>query len=133
MGKAHNDRGQSLLEFALLLPVLLLILAGVLDLGRLFFSHVAVTDAAAEGVAYAAIHPNDSAGIIERARTSSGGLIEIEEDMVEIDCPNVSPGEPITVTVRYTFTLATPFVSAIVNDGELVLRGTTTGVILSNN
>ena len=48
-----KENGQSLLEMALILPVLIIILAGVLDLGRLYYAYVSVTDAAAEGAAYA--------------------------------------------------------------------------------
>jgi len=133
MAKVNEKRqnGQSLLEFALLLPILLIILAGVLDLGRVFFSYVAVTDAAAEGAAYAAIYPTDTAGIVSRAQDASSGLVEIDENLVDVHCPNVASGQPITVTVHYTFTLATPFISGIVNDRELVLHGSAAEVILS--
>ncbi len=41
--------GQSLVEFALLLPILALIIFGVLELGRAFFAFIAITNAAREG------------------------------------------------------------------------------------
>jgi Flp pilus assembly protein TadG len=45
----HNDSGQSLVEFALILPIFVLLLVGVFDLGRAFFSYIAITNAAREG------------------------------------------------------------------------------------
>src|SRR6476659_4703004 len=49
--------GQSMVEFALILPVMLLLVAAAVDLGRLFFAYVAVENAAKEGVLYGARHP----------------------------------------------------------------------------
>ena len=69
MKDKRREQGQSLAEFALVLPIVLLILAGVLDLGRAYFSYVAVTDAAAEGAAYASLHPEDFGGVVLRGRT----------------------------------------------------------------
>ena len=128
----RKERGQSLVEFVLILPVLLIILAGVLDLGRLYFAYVAVTDAAAEGVAYAAIPPEDEDNeIVNRAQDASGGLIEIDRGLVGIECPDTALGEPVTVTVSYNFIVITPFVNAMVSDGVLMLRAVDTEAILA--
>jgi Flp pilus assembly protein TadG len=128
-----TEKGHSLVEMALVLPVLLLILAGVLDLGRLYYAYVAVSDAAAEGVTYAAIHPEESKRdeVVERARTASGGLVQIDTGMVEVDCPAIAAGAPVTVTVGYSFTVATPLINAMVPDGVLILRATATEAILA--
>lgn len=50
-----GGRGQSLVEFALTLPFLLVMLLVALDVGRLFFVYVGVQNAAREAAAYAAI------------------------------------------------------------------------------
>jgi len=126
----RREKGQSLVEFAIILPLLLIVLAGVLDLGRLFYSYVAVTDAAAEGAAYGALNPGDTAGIISRAQAASGGLVQIDVGQVQVDCPTVAAGESITVTVGYTYTLATPFVGGLAPEG-LPLRGVAVEVILA--
>ena len=111
--------GQSLVEFTLLLPVLLIILAGLLDVGRLYYVYVAVTDAAAEGARYASMYPDDTGGIRERAAEASGGLVEISEDQASVESSNDS----ITVTVTYSFTVLTPVMNAIVPEGTIPLRG----------
>ena len=127
------EKGQSLLEFALIVPILLVILAGVLDLGRLYYAYVSVTDAAAEGASYAAIHPqaNARAEVLQRAQEASGALVQIDPTMVQIDCPAIAAGAPITVTVSYSFTVATPLLNVIVPTGELRLRAVATESILT--
>ena len=127
MKHKQREKGQSFLEFALILPVLLIILAGVLDLGRLYFSYVTVTDAAAEGAAYAAIHPGDGSEVEERALDSSN--ITADEGTVIFE----SSGDTVTVTVNYSFTLATPVLNSLVPDGYIPLEAVASEVILSNN
>jgi Flp pilus assembly protein TadG len=131
--KGQKEKGQSLLELALVLPLLIIILAGVLDLGRLYYAYVAVTDAAAEGASYAAIHPEpgERDEVFRRAQEASRGLVQIDPDMVKVDCPTVVSGAPITVTVSYSFTVATPVISAIVPDGVLMLRAVANEAILA--
>lgn len=55
--RARRSRGQSVAEFAVVLPIMLLILAGAVDLGRAFYAYVAVENAAKEGALYGARHP----------------------------------------------------------------------------
>ncbi|QWK11668.1 MAG: pilus assembly protein [Thermoflexus hugenholtzii] len=50
-------RGQGLVELALSLTVLLLLVMGLIDLGRAFVAWLAIHDAAAEGALYAAVNP----------------------------------------------------------------------------
>jgi PKD repeat protein len=54
----RKSRGQSLVEFALIVPVVLVLLGVVADAGRLFFSYVAITNAAREGAIFGAKSPN---------------------------------------------------------------------------
>ena len=53
--RLRSARGAELIEFALVLPVLLCILGGILDMGLAFNNYVAVTNAAREGARVAAI------------------------------------------------------------------------------
>ena len=130
----RNERGQSLAEFAIILPLLLIILAGVLDLGRLYYAYVSVTDAAAEGASYAAISPTDSDGIHKRAQEASGGQVRLEPGAVQVEFPeSTASGSPVIVTVNYTFTLLTPFLHAIVPGGTLQLQGRANEVILAGD
>ena len=57
--QSERSRGQALAEFALLLPVLLLLMFMAVDFGRLFFSYIAINNAAREATYYAAAHAAD--------------------------------------------------------------------------
>jgi hypothetical protein len=126
----RKEHGQSLVEFALLLPILLIILAGVFDLGRAYYGYVVITDAAAEGAAYGSSHPNDTAGIIARAVAASTGLVEVNPGYVEIIKPTVAVGSPITVRVSYDHLLVTPLINGALG-GTLTLRAEATEVIIT--
>lgn len=127
-----RQKGQSLVEFALILPFLILLLSGLLDLGRAYYVLVTLKDMAAEGVSYAAIHPYDARGIWNRAAQASGGMITVSPDDVDVDYPPVMyVGAPITVTVRYSFRCITPFVGDLFPNGVIPLRGRATQAIIS--
>ena len=63
----REDRGVSAVEFALIAPVLLLILVGILDLGRAVNAYVTVSNAAREGTHYLALHPTAAPSAIASA------------------------------------------------------------------
>lgn len=56
-----SENGQGLLEFALILPILLLVALGLLDLGRAFFAAIIISNASREGARYLTLHPEDNA------------------------------------------------------------------------
>lgn len=58
-----NERGAALVEFAIVATVFITVMFGVLEFGRLFWTHNALRDAARKGVRYAAVRKNDAAGI----------------------------------------------------------------------
>ena len=53
----NRSRGQSLVEFALVVPILLLVFAGAADLGRAFYAYVAIENGVKEGAFYGARAP----------------------------------------------------------------------------
>lgn len=55
-----NEKGQSIVEFALVLPVLILILVGIIEFGWLFNGKITLTSAAREGARVAAIIKNET-------------------------------------------------------------------------
>lgn len=130
--QGKNQRGQSLVEFALVLPLLILLLGGVLELGRLFFAYVAITDAAAEGATYASVRPSSSIqDITTRAQQAAGGLVQLDPSMVQVQRPSLAAGAPITVTITYPFQLITPLLGDLVPGRTIPIRATAVGVILS--
>jgi hypothetical protein len=116
---AESQCGQGLVEMALVGVVLVLILSGVIDLGRAYFAYIAVADAATEGAAYGATFSDRSESeITERVVRSSGGGVSIDPNLVSV----VADTQSITVTVAYTQTLITPLIQTLVGEEAIVLR-----------
>src|SRR5678815_2728013 len=92
--KNKSPAGQSLVEFSLMAIVLVILLVGVMDLGRAYFTYLALKDAAAEGAYYGQGHPawldsGDSAdpdNIEYRVRNSApkGGLVDWDDPDVTV-------------------------------------------------
>lgn len=55
-----KEEGQAVVEFALVLPLLILLIFGMVDFGWLFYNKIEVNNASREGARYAAIHWNES-------------------------------------------------------------------------
>ena len=125
-----SERGQSMTELAITLPVLLLLLLGMLDVGRAYWALVALKDAASEGASYAASYPTRTTEIKERAAESSNALVDLSPDMFSVDYVNPpTAGQPITVTVTYSFEIIHPVINAIVPGATLTLHAADTHVI----
>ena len=56
----QRENGQSMVEFALVLPILLLLLCGIIDFGWIYSNKIAAVNACREAARYSAIHVNDS-------------------------------------------------------------------------
>jgi Flp pilus assembly protein TadG len=77
----RRGRGQALVEFALVIPIFLLMLIALFDLGRAVFAYNTLTNAAREGARTAAVN-QDLPTIIDRAKSQTA--------IVELDAPNVT-------------------------------------------
>jgi len=144
-GRARRGRGQATVEFALLLPMLLLLLLFALDFGRLFFSYVQVTNAAREGAAYAAGNPTDPTGISAAAarevstqgQAGEGALTVAPTcyDVVgiPIDCSAAAAGSgsgnTITVVASEAFTFMTPMINGFLGGGLNVSASASSAVL----
>jgi Flp pilus assembly protein TadG len=100
-----DDRGQSLVEFALLLPLMLLIITGLFDVARAVWEENTLAYAAREGTRYAIVH--GSYGVPAADTTDPGNATCSPGDLVICtNIPNVvrqaAIGVPnVTVTVTY--------------------------------
>jgi len=116
--KANPPKGQGLIEFALLLPILVLIIFGVLELGRAFFAFIAISNAAREGARVFTFRPDvTTVGDIQAAVNAEIGtsplVTQANIASIQIACgslydqvpPNCPKWEPIRVTVTYNHDL----------------------------
>jgi Flp pilus assembly protein TadG len=118
-------------ELALLLPVMMLLFAGALDLGRIFYSQITIENAAKEGALEASRNPTsfDNTKPCDKdtnrvlclvLNEAKGSLYEITASDVTLACdPDPCPttpslGDTVTVKVAGHFTLVTPLLAQIV-------------------
>ena len=107
-----HDKGQSLVEFALLLPVLLLIIFGLLDMGRAVYTFTVLSHAAHEGARQAVIADNPTSVIIAAA-LQTAVAVNLQPGDVQI-VGTREPGTEVTIVVAHSFNLLTPMISQIV-------------------
>lgn len=105
-----SERGVSALEVALLLPFLLLITMGIVDLGRIMYFQLGVQEAAQEGIVYASIEPDDPTGIVARTMEAMS-VPELQAGSVVVTCPSSTRVE---VAVSHQVDLITPVISQLV-------------------
>lgn len=104
---APRDRGAAAVEFALLLPMLLLLLFGIIDFGRALNAQITLTQAAREGARLAALGKSN---VVSGTQAAAIGLTGVGVTVTPSPtCPaNAGPGVNATVKVTYTFTFVTP-------------------------
>ncbi|MHB1295731.1 MAG: TadE/TadG family type IV pilus assembly protein [Anaerolineae bacterium] len=107
--RLRDEAGANLVEFALVLPVLLFLLIGVVDFGRGYYTYIAVTNAAREGARRAVVYPRVAAeAYVKQAAEYEAAAGGLTLDPANITIQRVSadpqPGEPISVTVTTPYT-----------------------------
>ena len=117
-----NERGTALVEFALVLPVLMLALFGVLDFGKAFNYWNDQQHLAAEGARWAAVNSSPGGGSLQSYIQQQADTAELRgRARVCISFPSNSDtgtsgqvGDPVTVTVSSTYNWV-PFVAQRAN------------------
>jgi Flp pilus assembly protein TadG len=101
-----DECGQALAEFALVLPLVLLFIAGIIEFGRAWNIKQIVTDAAREGARYTVVQNNavDSNAVKARVMERLAlGSIETADITIEPSADWRKAGFPMTVTVATQF------------------------------
>ncbi len=97
-----NEKGQTLVEFALVLPVLLLLVLGLIQFGIIFSAQIAITNAAREGVRVAAVGAKKDE-IVIRINNSIGGHIflpTLTDGNIDITPDDPIVGDEIIVEIK---------------------------------
>jgi Flp pilus assembly protein TadG len=94
-GLAHRQRGAVAVEFALILPVLLLILFGTIEFGRVYSQHQVFQGAAREGARCAAVAASSNCVIQDKIDGASGAYTPTTTASVQVGAgPVVSATDP---------------------------------------
>jgi Flp pilus assembly protein TadG len=97
------DRGAAAVEFALVLPMLLILIFGIIDFGRMLNAQITLTEAAREGARASVLGTDPKA----RVGSLTSGLGAVTTTTAA--CPaKPAPADTTTVTVTYSFQFATP-------------------------
>lgn len=83
-----DNRGNVIIEFALSLPILFLLLAGMLDLGRFALEKSALLQGAREGAQYGMVNSSDSTGVNSTAVNATGLTGVTATNSVFCECVN---------------------------------------------
>lgn len=120
----RSEKGQAMVEFALILPLLLTLLCGIIDFGWMYYNQITLNNAAREGARYAVIHYDPAEEWKDAAEnrmiTSMAGVssaVAIVSDPVE---------QQITASVTATPRILTGITSTILGKQTLELHATCT-------
>ena len=138
--RRRDDRGQTITEFALILPIFLLVLVGIVDFGRAVYASSTIQNAAREAVRVAIVNQNltviDTEAIEHAVALGVDGadvdVNFLDPDYTAGDCtttPDV--GCIVEVEVRYAYNAATPILGNIV--GTINMSGSSRQPIESEN
>ena len=118
--KRERGRGQALVEFAIILPVFFLVVAGMFDFGLGIYSDLTLVNAAREGARLGVIDPGNTTAIENRVREMAGHL-DASKLNVTVACERPSgssftactnpmwlPGDATKVTVDYKYSVFFP-------------------------
>ena len=99
-----RERGAAAIEFALLFPLLMLIVFGTIDFGRALNEQITLTQAAREGVRLDALGAPD---VVAQTQAAATGLSPV--DVTVTACPpGAAPTDNAVVNVSYQFNFVTP-------------------------
>jgi hypothetical protein len=128
--KKDLEKGQSMVELAVSLVILLILISGVVDFGRIAFYYIAMRDSAQEGASYGSIFPNACDEIIDRVTAGAVDssrvqvTVEINGIACSEDCSiNVNNGDIVKVTVKDPeFPITMPLLGAIIGSQSISLE-----------
>ena len=115
-----NERGQTTTEFAIVLPVLCLLLFGIIQFGILFNNYVTLTDAVRAGARKAAVSrqvtgTSPQQACIDQVKSSASDL---DLSKLQITCSSTwQPASSVTVTATYPYSIS--LLGMVVASGNL--------------
>lgn len=123
--KFRREDGQAMVEFALILPIFLLILCGIIDFGWLFYNQLSLNNACREGARYAVVHTAENAdtrSIINHIENMSTTVFA--NDGVDITVEYTSPADPtsgdVKVRIQADISFFTPVLSSVLGKEKTI-------------
>jgi len=112
-----NEEGQSLVEFALVLPILLLLLCGIIDFGWIFGNQLLANNASREAARYTAVHYYDSTTDDDQA-TAAQIVADRAPTLISPTVTLTPSAGSVTIKVSSQMDVLTPIVAAFFENGK---------------
>ena len=110
-----NEKGQSLVEFVLVIPLLLIILMAIIEFGFMFNSYIVISNASREGARLASLGGSD-VEVEERVELVASSLdISLLSVTITPNEWNRDRGDMVNVSVEYDYQMLSPIISNILN------------------
>jgi Flp pilus assembly protein TadG len=95
-----------MVEMVLLLPLLLLLLFGMLEFGRMYNANITLTHATREGARTLAIERDGDLAV----QATRDAAVSLDQNLLSVSAPaSCDTGDPATVTSQYQFNYSIPF------------------------
>ncbi len=116
MKSLKNQKGQALVEFAIILPIILMLVMGILQFGMMLNAYLTIENASREGARAGAIGSTDAQ--IQQLIISTSPSLEPHDVTVSITPSETdrSSGDTLTVNIAYNYRLIVPIISNLFNN-----------------
>jgi Flp pilus assembly pilin Flp len=103
----HEEKGQAIAEFAVILPVLALVMIGMIQVGILLFNYIDFTSAVREGARKAAVSREDPDGEQATEDAIRAATSVVDDDQIDVDVQDQpwGSGQDIEIDAEYPYTL----------------------------
>lgn len=116
-----SQRGAVAVEFAIVLPVLLTLVLGIMEFGRAYNAQISLTNAAREGVRVMAISNDPAAAKAATMNAAVSLTPALVDSNISFSQSSCSPTQQMTVTIRYTLSTITGFAGPFELTGKGVM------------
>ncbi|WP_043440685.1 TadE/TadG family type IV pilus assembly protein [Arthrobacter sp. L77] len=123
MRRLRSEQGATAVEFALVVPLLLVLLIGVIEFGRVFNTQLQLTAAARESVRVMAIQKQPDTARNAALAAAPGLAPALTAANVQVSPSSCSSTTDVTVTISYSVSLLSGlFADAVPLTGQAVMR-----------
>lgn len=116
MNTIRNQKGQSLVEFAIILPIILLLLMGIVEFGMMLNSYLTIQNVAREGARLGIVGGSDlEINTLIKSISPNLTPADITVNIVPVEGSRKS-GDTLKVSITYNYHMTVPIISALLNN-----------------
>ena len=119
---APDQRGQTAVEFALVAPILIVLVLAIIQVGVAFHNYVTITDAARVGARKAIVVRFNGGSLTPATTATRNAASDLDQSKLGVSITSTSwttPGSTVTVTTTYPYSIDIPLLGVPVVSGSL--------------